>query len=156
MITDDVVSLMKRCSEQGFSMVTGTADEIYDRLHSLKRSHLDNPVVVGDINPAVAGRDVESKLLKVLEDLTIDVLFFSSCDNFSVTFISRFMQVIKKPRILENRGNSKSAFMRIMKEDISFVESMNSIVQEAPSFLPFFLMYKGARVPSKQKILELL
>lgn len=155
-ITDDVVEPMKRCSDQGFSLVTGNAEDIHDKLQNLKRSKLHNPVAIGDINPDVAGRDIEQKLLKVLEEMKIDAMFFSSRDGFSVTFISRFMQVIKQPKVVVSKTNSREAFLNILRSDQGFLESARGIVENAPAFLPFFMQYRGSRVPSKQKILELL
>lgn len=155
-ITDQLIPAMKACSDRGFSMITGDSDSIYERLFCLKRAQLDNPVAVGDINPEVAGRDIEQKLLKVLEDLTIDVMFFSSKDVFSEVIISRFMRVQKAVAVLPNEYNSKESFLHLLKEEENPHMALRGVLQQAPSFLPFFLEFRQSRIPAKRKILELL
>ena len=108
-ITDNVIKAMKQCTDQGFPSITGTAEEIHEKLFSLKKASFTNPLVVGDINPTVAGRDIESKLLKVLEIIDRDVMFFSSRDYFSETFLSRFSVIMKHPKKIEVKGNSKAS-----------------------------------------------
>lgn len=156
MIVDNAGVILKASSDQGFPLITGNSDEISSRLGSLKNSSISNFVVVGDINPYVAGHDIQSKLLKVLEDLKIDAMFVSSRDCFSDIFLSRFVQVIKKVGVYKNNFNSRGAAVSVLKEERSFYEILPNLISEFPGYLPFVAKFKSCRVPAKAKLLDLV
>lgn len=155
-ISENVAIKINESVNQGFPLITGKAEEICNKMNLLKNSVLNNPVVVGDINPRIAGNDVEQSLLKVLEGLCIDVMFFSSVDCFSSTFLSRFAVVIKDDELIESTFNSRASFIQVMKTDMPTVEALRKILKESPAYLPFFMAFKDSRMPSKLKLLEFL
>ena len=152
-ISSDAGSIIKDCVEKGFPLVTGTVDEIYKKVYSLRNAHLSNPLVIGDINPMIAGKSIEIKLLKVLEELYIDVIFVSSVDCFSLIFLSRFMQIVKNVIIYKTQVNSKEVFISLLKSEES---SLRSVLKEFPEGLEIFHKYKKSNFTVKSKLLELL
>jgi hypothetical protein len=155
-ISENVHSKINESLAQGFPFLTGKAEEICASLNLLKNAMLDNPIVVGDISPKVAGHDIEQCLLKVLEGLTVDVMFLSSMDSFSSTFLSRFAVVFKDDEIIESGFNSRSAFVQIMQAELPKVEALKKIIKECPGFLPFFESFHSTHMPGKIKLLEFL
>lgn len=156
LISNRVPLMIASCVEKGFPLITGTAFEISEKLSSLRSAELSNPLVVGDISPTVAGRDIEHKLLKVLETLKVSAMFMSSVDGFTDVLLSRFITIMKETPIIENKHNSKLAAIALLKGE-SYVEaSFATIVKECPSYLPFFIAFTNSRLPAKNKILEFL
>lgn len=157
MITNRSQFIIKTCVDQGFPLATGDAEKILTTISSVKHATLDKPLVVGDINPEVAGHDIEARLLKVLEDLQISAMFVSSRDVFSETFMSRFMSVVKEGHVHLNNHNSKMFFVNMMRDaDVPHEKALLDILKEAPSMLPYYMSYKQSRLPAKHKLTEFL
>jgi len=150
---------LHRCALAGFPIITGTAQEISEELISLKLTTLDHPIAVGDISPSVAGYDIEARLLKVLESLLPDVLFFSTVDAFSMTFLSRFAQVVKQVPILKSVSDSSRLFKAFMREhppEMTLEEGVKKVIEIAPSCFEFYINFRNSKVPAKAKLVELL
>jgi hypothetical protein len=143
---------------RGHVIVTGSSEEIVEQLVSVRRAVLDGPLVVGDVNPGVAGRDIENRLLKILEGLDKPAIFLSSKDDFSEIFLSRFVQIVKEIPANENRSDSFSAFRATMIDIFKGedVDALGDIVRDAPSFFPLYLRYLQSPIPKKYKVMDLL
>jgi hypothetical protein len=174
-INKDAMLMMKECTDLNFPSVSGNAQEISDALISLNSASLDNPIAVGNISPEVAGRSIENQLLKVLESLQSQAIFFSTTDNFSEVFLSRFVQVNKAVEVKQAFTDSSKSFVSIMtsdntnkivqdvddseevEEEEEFeVSKLEEVLRACPSCLKFFLNYKTSSVPSKAKLLQFI
>lgn len=158
MITTRVQELLTEYVAGGYVLVGGQASDVVSQLISLRKAVLDGPLVVGDINPDIAGRDIESRLLKVLESMNRPAIFLSSRDGFSDIFLSRFSNVVKDIGVGENKSDSFPAFKSLMIDTLKGegVNTLLGIVKNSPSFLPLYLGYDQSRMPKKYKVMSLL
>jgi hypothetical protein len=161
-ISDKAFELIQECSRNDYILITGSLDEIVETLTSLKRATLDKVAVVGDINPLLMGKDVESRLLKLLESLLIKAVFISSGDGFSDIFISRFVEVKKEVVLLSTRSSSEIGFRAMMKECLKSEqrheverEILPEVVRDSSEFFPFYTSYIDSYIPKKNKMLEI-
>lgn len=152
---NSMLSGIQSCLDKGFIPINGDSNFICTQLKSLRKMKLENPVIVWDINPGVAGKDVESKLLKLLEDLYIRVVFYSSSDCFSSVFMSRFSFIYKSvsplkvdltnPFNLSDEVNSESR------------DNLGVVVSKSIGYVPYYLNPLASKyVPSMDKILGFL
>lgn len=154
-INPNIKQVFDSCTENGYVLVTGSLEAMVAKLVSLKRASLGAPVVLGDINPRIVGNSIERALLRVLEDITIDLMVVSSQDSFSDIFVSRFARVVKNVPVYKNRYNSVKAFVDIAS-DKNHPAPLRAIIEEAPKYTELYLRYVLSPVPAKRKLLELL
>jgi len=153
-IASDVQRMIATCAQDGFPVVTGSLEDIIFKLNSFRGLTLSSPVVVGDIASSIVGGDVSEGALKIVEELSVEAIFFSSEDCFTDVFMSRFMRVIKKGVLIINKSNSISEFFS-RADGIEPIDSKR-IIEECPAFLPFHVCASRHVIPSSQKVVGLL
>jgi hypothetical protein len=145
---------VQACLDKEFIPLTGSSKYICDQLSSLRKLSLQHPVVVWDINPSVAGMDIEGRLLKTLEDMEIRVVLYSSADAFSQIFLSRFSVVIKSPHIVPIENNPNFDLYTLMEQENTDI--LTEVVSKSVCYLPYVIQSQSGYITSKAKLMGLL
>jgi hypothetical protein len=160
-ISDRAFEVIQAGVNGGAILITGSLDEVVDSLSSLKRAMLENVIMVWDINPEIMGRDIESRLLKILENLLVNVIFVSSGDGFSEIFLSRFAEVKKEMSLFRVHCSSELSFRAMLREGFicerkNEVEKdrMPEVIRDAAEFFLLYNIYSSSYVPKKSKVLD--
>jgi len=153
MIVPDLFSVEKDFRCQGFKLFNvDSVSEARGVVEDLRGIRTYDPVVLSDVSLLGTSQDV---LLKFIEETDLRMILLASRDNLSSVLLSRMKRVLKDPIMIEVQGDDPKYLEQILTEGEDSI-SVRGLVENCPSASEFFWTYKRARLPVRQKLLELI